>query len=321
VITVVGEALLDLVAGAEGRSFAAHPGGSPANVAVGLARLGTSVTLATQLGEDLPGRLVREHLRESGVQVELLPARSSFTSLALAAVDERGVASYDFRLAWDVTRGPTLASDCVCLHTGSLATAFAPGAEVLENLIAREHRRGEIVVSLDPNIRPSLVGSRDEERSRVERQVSQADIVKVSADDLHWLYPDVDPQKVAARWLACGPALVVVTLGAEGAYALTHAAEVTRPPMAVQVVDTVGAGDAFTSGLLDALHRAGSLGGAQRVRLAHMDAASLADVIDFATRVAAVTCSRPGADPPTRADLNLLLRAHGKDDESDGRSQ
>jgi fructokinase len=303
VITVVGEALLDLVADADARTFAAHPGGSPANVAVGLARLGTPVILATQLGEDLPGRLVGEHLRKSGVAVERLPARSSSTSLALAAVDGRGVASYDFRLAWDVTRGPAIVSDCVCLHTGSLATALDPGAAVLEDLIAREHSRGEILISLDPNIRPSLVGSRDAERTRVERQVSRADIVKVSAEDLHWLYPDLDPQELAGRWLARGPALVVVTLGADGAYAVTHAADVARPPMPVQVVDTVGAGDAFTAGLLDALHRAGSLGGTHRSRLANMDAASLADVIDFAIRVAGVTCGRAGADPPTRADL------------------
>jgi fructokinase len=303
VITVVGEALLDLVAGADAHSFAAHPGGSPANVAVGLARLGVPVTLATQLGDDLPGRLVADHLRASDVVLQLLPARSSSTSLALAAVDERGVASYDFRLAWDVTQGPAIATDCVCLHTGSLATALAPGADVLEALMAREHRRGAVTISLDPNIRPSLAGSRDAERSRVERQASLADIVKVSSEDLHWLYPDLEPMAVASRWLASGPALVVVTLGAEGAYGRTRAAEVNRPARPVHVVDTVGAGDAFTSGLLDALRRSDRLGGANHGRLAAMDAEALGDAVDFAMEVAAMTCARAGAEPPTRGEL------------------
>jgi len=305
VITVVGEALLDLVASAGTRNFTAYPGGCPANVAVGLARLGYPVTLATQLGDDLPGRLVSAHLQDSGVTVQLLQARSASTSLALAAVDEHGVASYDFRLAWDLTRAPAIAADHACLHTGSLATALAPGADVVEDLIAREHRRGGITISLDPNIRPTLAGPRAAERTRVERQVGLADIVKVSAEDLGWLYPGQAARDVAVRWLASGPSLVVVTLGPEGAFAVTRAAEITRPAIPVWVADTVGAGDAFTAGLLDGLCRAEALGTAHRTRLATMGAGTLTGVIDFAARVAAVTCGRPGADPPTRADLGL----------------
>ncbi|OHV25707.1 hypothetical protein BBK14_22035 [Parafrankia soli] len=304
-VIVVGESLLDLVADADARSFAAHPGGSPANVAVGLARLGSPVTLATQLGDDLPGRLVNAHLGANGVSVELLPAISSATSLALAVLDDDGAASYDFRLAWDITRGPDLTPEYVCLHTGSLATALAPGADVLDGLLARVHRSREVTISLDPNIRPSLASTRDVERTRVERQVGWADIVKVSSDDLQWLYPDLPPTDVAGRWLRLGPALVVVTLGGHGAYALTRTAEVTRSAIPVQVADTVGAGDAFTAGLLDALLRIGVLDATQSAKLATMPTALLAEVIDFATHVAAVTCSRSGADPPTRADLSL----------------
>jgi fructokinase len=302
VITVVGESILDLVADPDGRCFAAHPGGSPANVAVGLARLGTPVRLATQLGDDLPGRLVARHLRECGVTVDLLVG-SPATGLALAAVDEHGAASYDFRIFWDITRPPDLGSGCRHLHTGSIAATLPPGAEVIDAMLATERSRGLVTVSLDPNIRPSLLGPRGPVRDRVERQVSRSDVVKASAPDLAWLYPGEPCQQVAARWLATGPALVVVTLGSDGGYGLSSIAEVSRPAVPVAVVDTVGAGDAFMAGLLDGLRRADLLGGARRGRLAEVDADTLTGLLDFAIRVAGLTCGRPGADPPSRTEL------------------
>lgn len=302
-ITVVGEALLDLIAKPGARAFAAHPGGSPANVALGLARLGTPVVLATQLGDDLPGRLVVTHLEASGVVVELLPARSSATSIALASVDHAGAATYDFRIAWDVTKPPLLSPDCVCLHTGSIATALEPGAALVEALAQSQRRHGTATISLDPNIRPSLLGSAEVERARVERQVAFSDIVKVSAEDLRWLYPGEDPGEVARAWISLGPTLVVVTLGADGAYGLTRHAEALRGAPAVTVADSVGAGDAFTAGLLDALRRTELLGRARQSRLAAITSSELADVLDFAIEVAGMTCGRPGADPPSRAEL------------------
>lgn len=244
-ITVVGEALLDLIADSDAQVFASRPGGSPANVAVGLARLGAQVTLATPLVDDLPGRIVGKHLRANDVVVQRLPAQSSATSIALAALDNDGGATYDFRIAWDVTEPPRILPDCLCLHTGSIATALYPGAAVVEDLMRTQRRGGSVTISLDPNIRPSLLGSIDGESARVERQVGLADIVKVSAEDLRWLYPGTDPRTVARDWLARGPALVVVTLGADGAYARTPRFAVTRIAPQVSVVDTVGAGDAF----------------------------------------------------------------------------
>lgn len=302
-ITVVGEALLDLIAGPGARAFVAHPGGSPANVAVGLARLGTPVTLATQLADDLPGKLVTAHLKASGVVVERLPARSAATSIALAAVDDGGAASYDFRIAWDITRAPLIEPDCLCLHTGSIATGLDPGAAVVEELVRSQRRNGAVTVSLDPNIRPSLLGSPAEERVRVERQVGLSDIVKVSSEDLQWLYPGEDPGDVARAWIAHGATLVVVTLGGDGAYGVTRHATAARAAAPVTVVDTVGAGDAFTAGLLDALRGADLLGGARHARLAAITSSELADILDFAIEVAGVTCGRPGADPPTRAEV------------------
>jgi fructokinase len=302
-ITVVGEALLDLVAEAGGRAFAAHPGGSPANVAVGLARLGSPVRLATHLADDVPGRLVSRHLRGSGVAVDLLPAVSTATSVAFAVVDDQGVASYDFRVIWDVTRGPVLGPECRCLHTGSIAATLRPGADVVDSMLTTERARGAVTICLDPNIRPSLVGPRETVREHVERQVSRSDVVKVSAQDLSWLYPDEQPERIAGRWRDAGPTLVVVTLGAAGAYAIGHNVEIRRPAVPVEVVDTVGAGDAFTAGLLDGLLRADLLGGGQRDRLATIDEATLTSLLEFALRVAALTCARAGADPPRLDEL------------------
>ncbi|WP_063043927.1 carbohydrate kinase family protein [Nocardia pseudovaccinii] len=297
-ITVVGEALLDLIAESGAQAFASRPGGSPANVAVALARLGAQVTLATQLGDDLPGRIVGKYLRANDVVVQRLPAQSSATSLALAALDNDGGATYDFRITWDITEPPRILPDCLCLHTGSIATALYPGADIVEDLMRNQRKSGAVTISLDPNIRPSLLGSIEGECARVERQVGLADIVKVSAEDLRWLYPDADPRTVARDWLARGPALVVVTLGADGAYALTRQFAATRVAPQVTVVDTVGAGDAFTAGLLNALGGAGLLGGARREQLAAITRSGLGEVLDFAIAVATATCGSRGADPP-----------------------
>ncbi|MGX7829442.1 carbohydrate kinase family protein [Actinokineospora sp. 24-640] len=298
-ITVVGEALADLIAGPDGRAFTAHPGGSPANVALGLARLGAPARLGTRVGEDLFGRMVREHLAADGVEVLALPALSTQTSVAFAATDAAGVATYDFRLEWDVTDLSALPVDSH-LHTGSLATLLEPGAAVVEDAMVRARAAGA-TVSLDPNVRPSLAGEHGPALARVERQVGLADVVKVSEEDLQWLYPGADPVGVARRWAGLGPKLVVVTLGAEGAHGISGAADVHRPGPAVTVVDTVGAGDAFTSGLLRWL--SGLLGSPSRLTL---DAAALTAALDFANAVAARTCARPGADPPRPDDLDSV---------------
>ncbi|CRK57463.1 Fructokinase [Alloactinosynnema sp. L-07] len=298
-ITVVGEALADLIAGPDGRTFTAHPGGSPANVALGLARLGELTRLATRLGEDLFGRMIGAHLTAGAVVVERLPAPTTDTSVAFAATDAAGVATYDFRIVWDITTIPGDLGRCV--HTGSLATMVSPGAAVVEQMMA-DARADGVLVSLDPNVRPSLAGTRAAERVRIERQVAIADIVKVSDEDLGWLYPGADPADVAGRWLASGPRVVVVTRGGEGAYAVTSAGSVSRRAPAVTVIDTVGAGDAFTSGFLHWLSRTGLLD--RPADLAHLTGDQLAPGLDLACAAAAITCSRPGADPPTSAELH-----------------
>jgi fructokinase len=305
---VVGEALIDLVGQRGGRTLAAHPGGSPANVALGLARLGVSVTLKTRLGRDAFGEMILSHLEASGVRVDVGAEGQVPTSLAIATL-AAGIASYDFRIDWDVEALAPLPIETRCLHTGSLATVLPPGKASVVDLVEREHKRGRVTVSYDPNVRPALLGDAARARPDIERLVALSDVVKVSDEDLRWLYPDRPDEDVAQAWLASGPALVVVTRGGAGVYAVSAGLELHRPAVPLDLVDTVGAGDSFTSGLLDGLHRADLIGGARRDALAAIDEATLGSVLDAATLIAAITCSRPGADPPTRAEVDAALAA------------
>ena len=305
---VVGEALIDLVGQRGGRTLAAHPGGSPANVALGLARLGVPVTLQTRLGRDAFGEMISAHLEASGVRVDGGPEDGVSTSLAIATL-AAGIASYDFRIDWDVGALAPLPIETRCLHTGSLATVLPPGKASVVDLVEREHKRGRVTVSYDPNVRPALLGDAARARPDIERLVALSDVVKASDEDLRWLYPDRPDEDVAQAWLASGPALVVVTRGGAGVYAVSAGLELHRPAVPLDLVDTVGAGDSFTSGLLDGLHRADLVGGARRDALAAIDEATLCSVVDAAALIAAITCSRPGADPPTRAEVDAALAA------------
>jgi fructokinase len=299
---VIGEALVDLVGQRGSRTMVAHPGGSPANVALGLARLGDPVTLMTRLGRDAFGEMISTHLQASGVRVDAGPDDGAKTSLAVASL-AAGIATYDFRIEWDIGDLVPLPVETRCVHTGSLATVLAPGRTNVEDLIARERQRGRVTISYDPNVRPALLGTPERARPDIERLVALSDVVKVSDEDLQWLYPDRQDEEVARDWLGRGPVLVVVTRGGQGVYAVTADLEVRRPATPVDLVDTVGAGDSFTSGLLDGLRRADLIGGVRRDALAAVDESTLVSVLDDAALVAAITCSRPGANPPTRAEV------------------
>jgi fructokinase len=305
---VVGEALVDLVGQRGGRTFVAHPGGSPANVALGLARLDVPVTLVTRLGRDAFGEMVSAHLEASGVQIDAGPDEGFSTSLAIATL-AAGIASYDFRIDWDVVSLEPLPIETRCLHTGSLATALAPGSRTVVDLAEREHERGRVTVSYDPNVRPKLLGDAARALPGIERLVALSDVVKVSNEDLRWLYPGRSDEDVARAWLAAGPAVVVVTRGDAGVYAVSADVELRRPAVSIDLVDTVGAGDSFTSGLLDGLQRADLIGGPRRAALTAIDESTLVSVVDSAALVAAITCSRPGADPPTRAEVEAVAAA------------
>jgi fructokinase len=193
---------------------------------------------------------------------------------------------------------PDLPDEITALHVGSISLVREPGASAFEAVMRREH--GRRVLTLDPNVRPSLVGERSAYLARLEGWVSLADVVKVSRADLAWLYPETAPDAAAAAWLARGPSLVVVTRGHDGCLGLTARQRVEVPGTPVAVSDTVGAGDAFTSGLLAWLQAAGLL---ERASVREIPAAALREGLAFANRAAAITCTRAGAQPPTRSEM------------------
>ena len=309
VVAVAGEALVDFVPAGGPGVFQAAPGGSPANVAVGLARQEVPTRLLARIADDLLGHRLRAHLDGNGVDLSYAVRAAEPTSLAIVAVGRDGVVEYDFRVEgtadwqWrDDELAGALDGGVVALHAGSIALTMPPGADVLQRLLAGA--RQSMTVTYDPNCRPLLMGSPDAVRGRIESLVALADVVKASADDLDWLLPGRAPEQVAEAWLAKGPSMVVITLGPAGLLAATRQAGVLRRPgRAVEVVDTVGAGDACMAALLAGLHRRDLLGASRRPALQAMDAPTLGALADEAILAAAITCTRPGADPPTATEL------------------
>jgi fructokinase len=292
---VIGEALIDLIR-RPGQPDDARVGGSPLNVAVGLSRLEIPVVLQTRIGCDEHGALIEEHLAENEVELVARSITAERTSTAVATIADDGSASYDFDIDWSVAARPDLEPTLV--HTGSIAAVLEPGAAVV--LATVDALRATATISYDPNVRPQLMGSRDVARARIEAFVERADVVKASDEDLAWLFPGTSPADVARRWLRLGPALVVVTLGGDGAYAAAHGAAVQIPAPPTTVADTIGAGDSFMAGLLAALSDADLLGRRHSDRLRSLDLEQLRGLLEFAAGCAAVTVSRPGADPPRR---------------------
>jgi fructokinase len=314
-IAVLGEAVVDLVR-QPGGDFRPFLGGSPLNVAVGLGRLGRATRLYARISDDPFGAMFRAHLAESDVDDAGLVAAAEPSTLAVATIGADGSPRFDFWLAgtadWAWTPAELAAplpAGALALHTGSLALELPPGRDVITDLLRREHDRGQVTISYDPNLRMTRRWPRADGVARVEATVALADLVKVSSEDLAWLCPGEDPADVAARWIGLGAGLVVVTLGGDGSLGLAAGGTSVRlPGRAVTVVDTVGAGDAFSAGLLDALAAAAILGPGSRARLAAIDPAALTAALDTAGAVAALTCTRPGADPPRRAVLDRFLR-------------
>jgi fructokinase len=294
-VTVIGEALVDLLWRTGARELRAVPGGSPANVAVGLHRLERPVTLLTCWGDDAPGALVREHLAGTGVDVRRMPADADRTTVALAHLGEDGAARYDFLASW-APRELVVPGDTAVLHTGSLATVIEPGAARVLRLCGEERARGRTVAA-DLNVRPAVQPDRDAYRAACLRLAGVVDVLKASDEDLAWLFPEQEPDAAARALLAAGPRLVVVTLGARGALAVTGDDEVRVAAPRVTVVDTVGAGDTFQAALLDAV---AAHGGPPSGREA------LTAVLTRCGEAAAITCTRVGANPPTRAELTAL---------------
>jgi fructokinase len=301
-IVSIGEAIIDLVETGDDDPRLARPGGSPYNVALGLARLGQPAAFAGRISADPLGSLLRKHALRSGVDLSFAVAAREPSTVALLELAADGSAQYRFGVdgtadfQWTAAELTAIPDTTRAVHFGSLAAWLEPSATAIARRVAELRRHGALV-SYDPNVRPNLQPDRDAAREQVERAVRHAHIVKTSAEDLAWVRPGASVADVAHDWLRLGPLAVVVTSGEAGVTAYRADGSTHRPAGRIEVVDTVGAGDAFTSGLLDALATRGLLTSDA------ITTAPWADLLDDAALVAAVTCSRAGANPPRRAEL------------------
>jgi fructokinase len=304
-LLVVGESLIDVVIAPDG-SRAEHPGGSPANVAVTLGRLGHAPTLLTRIGDDAAGRLVGDWLRASGVELDPRSiAAGTATSQAVARLNQAGAASYDFDIRWDLPVADVGPVDLV--HVGSISATLLPGSRSVAAIV--EEVRSHAIVSYDPNVRTALITDPDRTRAAIEALAAAADVVKVSDEDLGWIDAAARPEDIARRWLAEGPALVIITRGADGVTAFTAAGPVSVGAPPVRVVDTVGAGDTLMGAFLAGLADHGVLdrreGVTPRQRLDDLAPPEIEELLRFSVAAAAVTVSRAGANPPWPDEVHV----------------
>lgn len=294
-VVVIGESLVDIVTTQSGhRSI--HPGGSPLNVAVGLGRLEIPTELATRIGDDPHGELISSHLTDAGVTLQDGSRGAARTSTARASIDADGSATYDFDIFWDFQELHVEAP--LVVHTGSLATILEPGASRIDDALRRLPEN--TLITFDPNIRPSLAPPRETTQMRVENFASLAHIVKMSEEDAAWLYPDIGARAVAEIFTSLGVQLFVLTRAERGCIVASHNTLKHLPTKPVAVVDTIGAGDAFMSGLI---YEALCSGAANQLTTGTSKENLIDTCVQTALRSAAITVARAGANPPNRHDL------------------
>jgi fructokinase len=299
---VLGESLVDIVVPADGSPRHNAVGGSCLNVAVGLARLDVPTTLVTRIGDDELGHLILDHVKSSGVVLAPGSVRpDGVTSTATAHLDEHHAATYEFEIDWDVPT-PELAAPALGVHVGSLGTILEPGKHAVMDLVRRAGQ-AEMFVSYDPNIRPFFLDDVEAAWRDVLEIASGARLVKLSDEDLRLLRGG-DAEEDVCRELLAGrhTELVVLTRGGQGATAFTEGATVRVPAPRVDVVDTVGAGDSFMAAMLAMLCDWDVVNGGEGA-LRALDDTRVELLVRGAVTAAAVTCSRRGANPPTRAEL------------------
>ncbi|MCL1923836.1 MAG: carbohydrate kinase [Propionibacteriaceae bacterium] len=303
-ILVIGESLIDIVQ-REGEKPQSCPGGSPMNVAIGLGRLGHSPTLATWFAQDKYGKMITKHCEES--RVTILPGsdQAPRTSTAMAQLDEHGHATYTFDIDMSLPVLPEAIPPLI--HIGSLGALLQPARDVV--LPYCQRAQDTSMIFFDPNVRPSIMGSPDTVRPVVEEYIRTSTVVKVSDEDLAWLYPSPDIFHAhAKRWLEGGTTrLVVVTLGSKGARALTAQSEFTVPAHTTSdMVDTVGAGDSFMAGLISETIACGYLEKSLGLELGE-EPEIVEYILQRASQVAGITVSRAGANPPWHDELDRKL--------------
>ncbi len=297
---VAGEALIDLVAGS-GEELIGHTGGGPFNTARTIARLEQPVSFLGRLSTDAFGARLRADLSSDGVSLDGVVTTDDPTTLALAELDESGAASYRFYVQG--TSAPGLRAEDVAgfvaqsavLYVGGLGLVFEPAADTHERVVASAG--DETLVVLDPNCRPAAIADPQAYRARLGRMLARTDLLKASVEDLVWLAPDSAPVQAARDMLALGPALALITRGGEGALLVTESEEMAVGAPRVDVVDTIGAGDAFGGGFVAAWLERG-LG-----RRDLTDVGAAVKATEFACRVAALTCAAAGASPPRLSEL------------------
>jgi fructokinase len=300
-IVVCGEALIDLIDNGDGTQRPT-PGGGPFNTARALARLGVPTAFLGRLSNDVLGSRLAGLLESDGANISMASRGPEPTTIAVAEVDGDGLAEYQFVV--DGTSAPNFTDAMLpeslpeavdAIHVGTLGLALEPMASTLVELVDRES--GRRLIMLDPNVRPGLM-SDPEYRSRLESVIALSTIVKASVADLEWLFTGLEYTAAAERMLDRGVRLVIVTLGAEGAFGATAKLRVRVDAPEVEVVDTIGAGDVFGAAVLARLYESGRLG--PDLELAEGELRSL---LSFACAAAAIVCTRVGAEPPWRSEI------------------
>lgn len=301
-IVVGGEALVDLVD--DHGLLSPVPGGGPFNTAIALGRLGIPVAYLGTLSHDDYGSLLARLLTEAGVDMSLVRWSDAPTPLAVVHRHDDGENAYTFYLTGTSLTDlppeavPALPEHAWAIHVGTLALAVDPPAAAYEALLDREAHRRTIV--LDPNVRPAVFGDQVSYRARFERLAKLADVVKLSEHDAAWIYPELERADILERVLGLGPRLVAITMGTLGAVAASREGQARVPAVPITVVDTVGAGDSFGAALLAALVEREALDpGATR----SLDDSLLEEAVEYAVTAAAITCTRRGAVPPSRAEI------------------
>jgi fructokinase len=306
VIVVGGEALVDLVQ--VNGELHALAGGGPFNTAIALGRLGVPVCFLGAVSRDGHGGMLAAKMAEAGVDTSLVRWSDAETATALVKEQSDGTSDYVFDLVGrsfaDLTAAqlPALPDEAWALHIGTLALALDPPAAAYEALAEREFGRRRII--LDPNIRPAIFGEVEAYRRRFERLAALADVIKLSEDDARWLYPGSDARGVLELLLRFGPRVVALTRGSHGAIAATTEGVVDVPGLEVAVADTVGAGDSFGAAFIAALIDENAIGSGANGRPSRQ---TLRRAVSYAVTASAITCTRRGAVPPTRAEIAAFL--------------
>jgi len=322
-IICCGEALIDMVrvrVPGSGEGFLPLPGGSPYNTAIAIGRLGAEVMFLGKYSKDFFGDMLLKRLKENHVHDDLIIRSEQNSTLAFVNLEEGKEPEYIFYTEGTADRSLSIEElpekipvEARCICFGSFSMIIEPVASTIETLILRENARKDAetekpVISFDPNVRPFLIKDKEAFIRRTEKLIAASTIVKISTADLGYIYPGMDTEKTIERILTMGPRLVIATLGPDGALALLRRHDgriirVSAPAVDVPLADTIGAGDTFHGAFLSWLEIKGMM---SRSALANMSDTELYEALFFANKAAAIVCSRRGAEPPTRKEVEEL---------------